>query len=177
MLWLTGSRLEGSVVVAYGISCSTACGIFPDQEWNLSQWNLSFGLLLWLSKESPHNVGDLGFIPGLGRCPGEGKGHPLQYSGRENSVDRTVHWVAKSCTRLSDFHFFTTGPPHPEPSSLLPPHSIPLGRPSALAPSIQCHASNLDWQLFSYMIFYMFQCHSLTLIGQGGRMVPLTEMN
>ena len=27
--------------------------------------------------------------------------------------------------------------PHPEPSSLLPPHTIPLGRPSALAPSIQ----------------------------------------
>ena len=29
--------------------------------------------------------------------------------------------------------------------SLLPPHTIPLGRPSALAPSIQYPASNLDW--------------------------------
>ena len=37
--------------------------------------------------------------------------------------------------------------------------AIPLGRPSAPAPSIQYHASNLDWQLVSYMIFYMFQCH------------------
>ena len=27
--------------------------------------------------------------------------------------------------------------PHPEPSSLLPPHTIPLGPPSAPAPSIQ----------------------------------------
>ena len=27
-------------------------------------------------------------------------------------------------------------------------------------PSIQYRASNLDWQLVSYMIFYMFQCHS-----------------
>ena len=44
--------------------------------------------------------------------------------------------------------------------TLLPPHSIPLGRPSAPAPSIQYRASNLDWQLVSYMIFYMFQCHS-----------------
>ena len=44
--------------------------------------------------------------------------------------------------------------------TLLPPHSIPLGRPSAPAPSIQYRASNLDWQLLSYMIFYMFQCHS-----------------
>jgi len=26
-------------------------------------------------------VGDLGFIPGLGRSSGEGNGYPLQYSG------------------------------------------------------------------------------------------------
>ena len=32
-------------------------------------------------------MGDLGLIPGLGRCPGEGKGYPLQYSGLENSKD------------------------------------------------------------------------------------------
>ena len=50
--------------------------------------------------------------------------------------------------------------PHPEPSSLLPPHTIPLGRPGAPAPSIQYHASNLDWRLVSYMILYIFQCHS-----------------
>ena len=50
--------------------------------------------------------------------------------------------------------------PHPEPSSLLPPHTIPLGRPSAPAASIQYRASNLDWRLVSYMILYIFQCHS-----------------
>ena len=44
--------------------------------------------------------------------------------------------------------------------TLLPPHTIPVGRPSAPAPSIQYHASNLDWWLVSYMILYMFQCHS-----------------
>ena len=38
-------------------------------------------------KGSAHNAGDLGLIPGLGRSPGEGKGHPLQYSGLENSMD------------------------------------------------------------------------------------------
>ena len=53
-----------------------------------------------------------------------------------------------------------THAPHPEPSSLLPPRTIPLGRPSAPAPSIQYRASNLDWRLISYMILYMFQCHS-----------------
>ena len=46
--------------------------------------------------------------------------------------------------------------PHPEPSSLLPPHTLPLGHPSAPAPSIQYRASNLDWRLISYMILYMF---------------------
>ena len=40
--------------------------------------------------------------------------------------------------------------------TLLPPHTIPLGRPSAPAPSIQYHASNLDWRFISYMILYMF---------------------
>ena len=50
--------------------------------------------------------------------------------------------------------------PHPEPSSLLHSHTIPLGRPSAPAPSIQYRALNLDWRLISYMILYMFQCHS-----------------
>ena len=59
-------------------------------------------------KESAFNVGNLGLIPGLGRSPGEGKGCPLQYSGLENSMDCIVHGVAKSRTRLSDFHFYFT---------------------------------------------------------------------
>jgi len=42
----------------------------------------------------------------LGRCPGEGDSYPLQYSALENSMDCIciVHGVAKSRTRLSDFH-------------------------------------------------------------------------
>ena len=34
LLWSTGSRRAGSVVVAHRPSCSTACGIFPDQGSN-----------------------------------------------------------------------------------------------------------------------------------------------
>ena len=56
-------------------------------------------------KESACNVGDLGSIPELGRAPGEGKGYPLQYSGLGNSMECIDHGVAKSRTRLSDFHF------------------------------------------------------------------------
>ena len=44
--------------------------------------------------------------------------------------------------------------------TLLPPHTIPLGRPSAPASSIQYRALNLDWRLVSYIILYVFQCHS-----------------
>ena len=55
-------------------------------------------------KESACNVRGLGSIPGLGRSPREGKGYPFQYSGLENSIDCIVHGVAKSRTRLSNFH-------------------------------------------------------------------------
>ena len=48
-------------------------------------------------KESTCNAGDLGLIPGLGRCSGEGYGYPLQYSCLENSMDCIVHGVAIIC--------------------------------------------------------------------------------
>ena len=58
--------------------------------------------------------------------------------------------ICHRCTRV----------PHPEPPSHRPPHTIPLGHPSAPALSILYHASNLDWRFVSHMILYMFQCHS-----------------
>ena len=59
-------------------------------------------------KKSACNAGDLDSIPGLGRSPGEGKGYPLQCSDLENSMDWIFHGVAKTQTRLSDFHFHLT---------------------------------------------------------------------
>ena len=55
-------------------------------------------------------------IPGLGRSPEEGNGNPPQYSCLENPMDgeawwATVHRVAKSWTRLSDFTLATKPPP------------------------------------------------------------------
>ena len=58
-----------------------------------------------VGEESACNARDLGSIPGLGRSPGEGNGYPLQYYGLENSMDHTAHGVARSWTRLSDFHW------------------------------------------------------------------------
>ena len=61
-------------------------------------------------KASASYVGDPGSIPGSRRSPGEGNGNPLQYSCLENPMDggawsATVHRVAKSQTRLSEFTF------------------------------------------------------------------------
>ena len=46
--------------------------------------------------------------------------------------------------------------PIPNPPYHLPPHTIPLGHPSAPAPSILYHVLNLDWRFISYMILYLF---------------------
>jgi len=55
-------------------------------------------------KESACSTGDPGLIPGSGKSPEEAIGYLLQYSGLENSMDYTVHGVAKSLTPR-DFHF------------------------------------------------------------------------
>ena len=53
-----------------------------------------------VGKESACSSGDPGLIHGLGRCPGEGNGNPVQYSFLENPMDRgawraTVHGAAR----------------------------------------------------------------------------------
>ena len=89
-------------------------------------------------KASACNVGDSGSIPGLGRSSGEGSSTPLQHSRLENPRDGgawwvTVHGVAKSRTRLSDFTF-TYGVTRPQGcgqawrslvESLAPPKASP----------------------------------------------------
>ena len=54
-------------------------------------------------KNPSANAGDVGLVSEFGRFPGEGNGHPLQYSCLGNPMDRgawcaIVHGVAKSRT-------------------------------------------------------------------------------
>ena len=42
------------------------------------------------NKECACNAGDLGSLPGLGRCPGDGNSNPVQYSCLEKSMDIKV---------------------------------------------------------------------------------------
>ena len=68
-----------------------------------------------------------------------------------------LYWF---CHTLTWIHHGCTWVPNPEPLSHLPPHIISLDHPHAPAPSILYPVSNLDWHFVSYMIVYMFQCHS-----------------
>jgi len=66
------------------------------------------GIPRWFrGKESTHQAGNAGSIPGSGIYPGEGNDYPLQYSCLGNPIDReawwtTIHWVPKNLMQLSD---------------------------------------------------------------------------
>ena len=62
----------------------------------------------------------------------------------------TLTWISHWCTWV----------PNPEPPSHLAPHIISLDHLCAPAPSILYSVSNIDWWFVSYLIVYMFQCHS-----------------
>ena len=64
-------------------------------------------------------------------------------------------WIRQGCTHV----------PHPEPPSKLPSHSIPLGHPSAPAPSILYPAQN---QL-------SFPSHFLSFPIQGSRVIVISH--
>ena len=56
-------------------------------------------------------------------------------------------------------HESTTGV-HAFPNMNSPPTSHRISSLRAPAPSILYLASNIDWRFISYMVVYMFQCHS-----------------
>ena len=62
----------------------------------------------------------------------------------------TLTWIHHGCTCV---------PKHELPFHL-PPHDITLAHHHAPAPSMLYPASDIDWWFDSYMIVYMFQCHS-----------------
>ena len=71
---------------------------------------IMFSLVAQLEKNLPAMWGELGSIPGLGRSPGEGhRTHSCILAWRipmnRGAWRATVHGVAKSRTRLSNFNF------------------------------------------------------------------------
>ena len=61
--------------------------------------------------ETVKNAGNVGWIPGSGRAPGEGNSYSLQYSCLENSRDRgawQAPWGHKDSDVTNSFHFHQT---------------------------------------------------------------------
>ena len=120
-LWVKSNRL----VIPSNSLLEVVYVCLYTKPWHSENTSAIYILLLWIPssygiirgfpgssevKVSACNVGDPGSIPGSGRSPGEGNGNPLQYSCLENPMDRgtwwaTVHGVAESRARLSDFTF------------------------------------------------------------------------
>ena len=79
---LCASSLEGGD--GFGEGCLQGNLISPAARPSLPPDNQEFtvclqmqGLPRWLRVESTRQTGDMGSIPGLGRCPGEGNVNPL----------------------------------------------------------------------------------------------------
>ena len=118
--------------------------------WDVGEVSRNSPLAIWIPTRKPHLAVSVFFFFSLGNI--------LVFLNFILFFNFTIlYWFCHISTWIR--HRYTCVP-HPEPSSLLPPHAIPLGRPNAPAPSIQYRASNLDWQFVSYIILYMFQCHS-----------------
>ena len=92
------------------------------------------------------------FVKHLTQCLGEGNGTPLQYSCLENPMDggawwATVHGVAQSQTRLSDFtftfHFHALEKEVATHSSVLAWRIPGIGEPGGL-PSVGSHRVRHD---------------------------------
>ena len=63
-------------------------------------------------QETTCNTVDLSLIPGLGRCPGEGNGYPLQCSCLGNPMDKGA-WQAAVHGVTTVRHDLVTSPPPP----------------------------------------------------------------
>ena len=98
--------------------------------------------------------------------------YPLQYSGLENSMDCIVHRVAKSQTRLSDFHFQFQGGAHPalgqedSHSTCWAPPAPALGSvPSVWLVLLPGHTESswkdFFWLRMAHLIFWHYDMHAV----------------
>ena len=89
-----------------------------------------------LVKNPPANTGNTGLIPGLGRSPGKGNGNPLQYSGLDNPIQKSLAGYSPWGRRVRrdlvteqqpESHSEKSGARQPAPHSLSGPfpHTFP----------------------------------------------------
>ena len=124
-----------------------------------------------VGKEYTCNVGNLGSIPGLGRSLEKGK------ATHSSVLAWRIPWVAKSWTRLDDYHFIFTSKKPPVLNTnftLVKFDSLPLKQRSSRrdllvlpAPSV-CHVAPIRLNLkFMYFLFLIFlEHHKASLVAQ-----------
>ena len=92
-------RLQSMGLLRVGHDWTTSLSFYTTKYWNI----LNIDKVIWWNwdfpggsdnKEFTCRAEDLSSIPGSGRSPGEGNGHPLQYSGLENPMGRGAWWAA-----------------------------------------------------------------------------------
>ena len=123
-------------------------------------------------KSLPADAGDVGSVPGSGRSPGEGNGHPLQYSCLKNPMDKgawqdTAHGAAKRQTQLltkqqQSHHYSGGGEANPKYICLLvcfrgsesveEYQSVPWLVPTSLAHVCQIHGKPAAWDFPSSLV-------------------------
>ena len=106
--------------------------------------------------------------PSVGKLPGGGSGNPLQYSCRENPMDRgawwgTVYGVTESHTRPSDSHFLFTCP-FTKITYIL---SLPCVSETVSQSCLRCCCSLPQLKLHSQLSHCVFKVDSLKIKLQG----------
>ena len=124
MRWLDGITVSGHELGQTPGDGERQGGLVHCSPWgckesvrhNLSDWTTTFRHNLKLGfpggsvvKNLPANIGDSGWIPWLGRCPGEGNDNSLQSSCLGNPKDKgalwgTVHGVTKESDRTQQLN-------------------------------------------------------------------------
>ena len=99
-MFLKKLKLEPLYEPAKNRTSNSTYGCFfkGSKNTNLKQYMHSYraSQVVLVLKNLPANAGDVrnvALIPGLGRFPGGGHGNPLQYSCRENPIDRGAWWA------------------------------------------------------------------------------------
>ena len=130
-----------SIAVLHALSCSTACGIFPDHGWNHVSCIDRCILYHWATREAPIPLLLLLLFFISWRLIA------LQYC---SDFCHTLTWISHGFTYVL----------HADPLSHLPPPPIPLGLPSA--PGLITCFMHPTWASdVSPLIVYLFQCCSL----------------
>ena len=105
-------------------------------------------------KESTCNAGDLGSIPGFGKCPGEEKGYPLQYS-----CTSLVAQLLKNLPAMQETWVRSLGWKDPLEKGKATHSSILPWRIPWTVQSMGSQRVGQDWITFTFMAFFMVNPH------------------